>query len=104
MFNEGDSVGSLQLRRWHKPLACGHAEHRPEAYATETLASLNGIVFNGKPKALRFPLLDVEVLPFGELRKLILPITTRSVSFEVAHFQSRSDGMHQPWTQVRGYG
>ncbi len=49
-FNEGDitlrfgfSVGSLQLGRWHKPLACGHAEHRPEAYATETLASLNGI-------------------------------------------------------------
>ncbi len=38
-FNEGDSVGSLQLGRWHKPLACGHAEHRPEAYATETLAS-----------------------------------------------------------------
>ncbi len=42
-FNEGDSVGSLQLGRWHEPLACGHAEHRPEAYATETLASLNGI-------------------------------------------------------------
>ena len=52
-FNEGDvtlrfgfSVGSLQLGRWHKPLACGHAEHRPEAYATETLASLNGIALN----------------------------------------------------------
>ncbi len=48
-FSEGDSVGSLQLKRWHKPLACRHAEHRPEAYATETLASLDGIALNVYP-------------------------------------------------------
>ncbi len=49
----------MQLGRWHKPLACGHAEHRPEAYATETLASLNGIAvkrFLAKLGFLRQPL------------------------------------------------
>ncbi len=34
-----------------------------------------------------------KVPPLGELRKFILAITRR-VSFEVAHFQSRSDDMY----------
>ena len=78
-FNEGDSVGSLQLGRWHKPLACGHAEHRPEAYATETLASLNGIAVKRVLQPLNItkcPLWEGRSLGDGEARSLLSKFTT----------------------------
>ena len=34
LFHWQLTIIAVEAEGWHKPLACGHADHRPEAYAT----------------------------------------------------------------------